>query len=310
MNAKANRTVIPFIGSISTRSLSVGFLIIVAASYTLLSVGSRLLAEGFQPMTQVYMRVTLGTLALVVLLWKNLRWHHMGRTPTRDLLILLSMGTLGYSVAVYFITMGVLNAKLVNVAVIFATVPFFSYLYAYIFLRKPFNPNLTALLLVSLFGISVVASKSFIPALGSFGSGEWYSILATATMAWFYVGRKMLSAHLNTSEITIFVMCIAAVSGLGIAVLRGETFALSAFTNPHVLLGLAIGSLMNALVNPIEIFAFEHLDAVLGSQILLLENVFSLIAGYLLYAETLTGTEIIGGCIIVGSVYIANRLTQ
>lgn len=301
---------IPIIGNVSARTLSIGFLVIVSASYTFLSIAARLLSEGFQPMTQVWLRIALGSLALTLILRKQLRWKHMLGMPVRDRWILLSMGTIGYSVAVYFVTLGAINAKLVNVSVIFASAPLFAYLYAYLFLKKPFDGKLLGLLLVSLLGIAVVATKSFVPLLAPFGVGEWYTLIATATMTWFFVGRKTLSAHLNTSEITIAVMAIAAVSGFLIALIRGETVALSAFANTHVLLGLAIGGFMNALVNPIEIYAFKHLDAVLGSQILLLETVFSLIFGFLFYAELATLPEFVGGLIIIGSVYIANKLPQ
>lgn len=307
---KPQATNVPFIGTVTPRSLSIGFLIIVAASYTLLSVASRLLAGGFPPMTQVYMRIALATLALLVIFRKKIRWATIRTMPYRDAVILLTMGTIGYSIAVYFITLGALNAKLVNVAIIFASVPFFSYLYAFIFLKKPFDLKLTGLLTLSLIGISFVAAKSFVPRITEFGIGEWFTLIATATMAWFFVGRKMLSYHLNTHEITVTVMAIAATSGVILALLRGETFSWSAFADPQVLVGLAIGGLMNALINPIEIYAFKHLDAVFGSQILLLENVFALILGYLLYAEVITLPETIGGLIVVGSVYIANKLPQ
>lgn len=311
MNSKKPQaTNVPFIGTVSPRNLSIGFLIIVAASYTLLSVASRLLAGGFPPMTQVYMRIALATFALLILFRKKIHWTNIRTMPRRDALIVLTMGTVGYSIAVYFITLGALNAKLVNVAIIFASVPFFSYIYAFIFLKKPFDLKLTGLLILSLIGISFVATKSFVPQLAEFGIGEWFTLVATATMAWFFVGRKMLSRHLNTHEITVSVMTVAAISGVILALLRGETFSWSAFTNPHVLLGLFIGGLMNALINPIEIYAFEHLDAVFGSQILLLENVFALILGYFLYTEVITFPEAIGGLIIVGCVYIANKLPQ
>ena len=246
----------------------------------------------------------------LVLLRKKLRWAKIISIPSRDLLILSSMGTIGFSIAVYFVTLGVLNAKLVNVAIIFSSVPFFSYLYAYIFLKKPLNAKLIGLIALSLVGIAMVATKSFIPQLAAFGTGEWFTLLATATMAWFYVGRKLLSPHLNTNEITLIVMAIAAITALIFALIRGETFALSAFINPHILLGLLIGGGMNALVNPIEIFAFNHLDAVLGSQILLLDTIFALLFGYLFYQEIITFPEVIGGIIVISSVYLASKLSR
>ena len=309
MSSKTQRIDLPVIGSVSTRSLSIGFLVFVAAGYSLLSVGSRLLSEGFQPMTQVYMRVTLGTILAILLLRKSIRWHRMISIPQKDLLVLLSMGTIGFSIAVYFITQAVLNAKLINVAVIFASVPFFSYIYAYIFLKKKFDVKLVGLLGVSLLGIAIVATKSYIPQLSAFGIGEWFALISTATMAWFYVGRKLLSSYLNTSEITIVVMVIAAVSAFLLALLRGETLALTAFVDPQVLLGLLIGGGLNAVINPIEIFAFKHLDSVIGSQVLLLDNVFAFIFGYFFYQELVSAPEVVGSVIIIGSVYFANKLT-
>lgn len=291
------------------KTLSIGALVITAAAYALLSVAARLLSEGFQPMTQVYMRVIFGTVLIAIIMRKQLRWKYLTSISAKDLWILFSMGTIGFSIAVYFITMGALNAKLVNVSIIFASVPFFSYLYAFIFLKKSINPKLIGLLFFSLVGIAMVSTKSLTPRLESFGTGEWFTLLATITMAWFYVGRKVLSTHLNTAEITVVVMAIASITACIFALFRGETFALTAFSNPHVLLGLAIGGTMNALVNPIEIFAFKHLDAVTGSQILLLETVFSLLLGFLLYHEFISMPEIVGGLIVISSVYIANKYT-
>lgn len=294
----------------SIRTLAILALLITALGYSLLNVGSRFLAEGFPPMTQVYMRVSLATLLLTVLFWKKLRWEKIRSMPSRDAAVICSMGTIGFSICVYFITLAVLTTKLVSVTIVYASVPFFSYLYSYLFLKKPVNPRLIALLIVSLIGISFLASRSFTPSLSQFGLGEWYALIATATAAWFYVGRKLLSDHLNTQEITVTVMIVASVSAIAFALPGGETFQLSAFTNPIVLIGLAIGIGMNALVNPIEIFAFKHLDAVLGSQILLLDNVFSLFLGYVLYREIISLPELAGGAIVIGCVYAANRLPQ
>ena len=41
---------------------------------------------------------------------------------------------------------------------------------------------------------------------------------------------------------------------------------------------------------------------------LLLETVFSLTLGYLLYHEIISIPECIGGAIVIGSVYLANKL--
>lgn len=309
MNSKKQQRIdIPFFGFLPTRSLSIGLLTIAAAAYTILNIASRFLAEGFPVMTQVYMRVSIGTLMLTILFWKSLRWKRIVTMPKKDFAVMLSMGVIGFTLVVYFITQGVLNTKLVNVTVVFASVPFFSYLYSFLFLKKTIHYKLIGLLCVSLIGIMFLSTKSFTPKLTSFGLGEWFAFLAAATAGWYYVGRKLLSDHLSIKEITVVIMMIASLSAFIFALIRGETFSPSAFTHPIVLLGLFMGSSMNALVNPIEIFAFKHLDAVVGTQILLLDNIFALILGYLIFSETVTSPEIIGGLIVIGSVYFANKL--
>ncbi len=289
------------------KTLAVFALMAVAASYTFLGIASRLLSEGFAPMTQVYLRLAGASLLTGVFFRTSIRWRHISKLPTRDYLPLLCMGTIGFSIAVYFITLGVLNTSLLNVAVILATMPFFSYILSVIFLRTSISPKQIALLLVSFIGVAIVATKSFTPRLTSFGKGEFFVLLSAITTAVFFIARKKLSSHLNNSEITLLVLSIASITSLFIASVLGESLSLVSFSNSHVLVGLMIGAGLNILVNKFEIFAFDHLDAGFGSQILMTENIFAPIFGFFLYREIVTVPELMGALLIIGSVYLSNK---
>lgn len=166
------------------------------------------------------------------------------------------------------------------------------------------------LLLVSFIGVIMVATKSLIPQLALFGKGELFVLLSAVTTAVFFVARKSLSNHLNNSEITFLVLTIAAVTSFFISLLLGETLNFASFASREVILGIALGTGLNVLVNKFEIFAFQHLDAGFGSQILMTENVFAPLFGYLLYREIFTFPEIVGALLIITSAYLANKLSS
>ncbi len=289
------------------QKLAVWALVVVAIGYSLLSVGVRLMGDGFEPFTQTYLRVMLGAILGYFIFRKQIRTKVIKAIPLGDWLVLLLMGIIGYGVGVLFITLGALNAKLVNVSVLTSMTPFFVAIYAFFVLRKKTGKKLILLLLVSLAGAAMVATKTFPPIIDSIGIGEVFVLLSAAAFAWYSVGRQMLSKHLNNYEISIITMAIAAVSTLVIALIAGETFNPAALLNPLVLLGLAIGIGFNIVASLFENFAFQHLSVVVGSQLLLIENAVAPILGYVLYSELIGGYEIAGALLIIGSVLVSVR---
>lgn len=302
--------IIHVVSGITNKNKSLGALVFVAFSYALMSVISRWLNLGFQPFTQVCLRVFGAFLLTIIIFRRNIRYHNILKTPKSDWAPLLTMGVLGYGVFVYFITMGALNASLLNVSVILATVPFLSYLLSLIFLKVKFNFNALLLALFSLIGVSIIASKSLVPNISGFGKGEVFVMIAALLMATYSISRKMISAHLNNQEITIIVITLAFLTTFVLAMLSGEKLIWSRFTIPIVVVGLVIGSVLNIACTFLESFSFQHLEVVLGNQILLLENLFSVILGYFLYKEVLDIYQLIGGLIIVGSLYLNNRYSE
>ncbi len=294
----------------SLRTKVIAALVSVSAGYALLSVAVRLLDGAFEPLTQVYVRVTIGFLIAVVLFSKQLRWKKIKTIPTKDLIGLGLMGTIGYAVSVYCITLGAINTSLVNVSVIYSTLPFFVALNGFVFLRQKISKKLIFFLILSFIGVLIVATKSLIPVLNQFGFGDFMMLLAALTGSWYPLGRKMLSNHLNNSEVSVIVMGIAALTAFCLAMVRGEVLDLSQILHPSIIIGLAIGAGFNILATFFENFAFQHIHPVIGSQILLTENLFALVFGFLLYQEMISLPQIIGAVLIMISVYFSNTLSS
>jgi drug/metabolite transporter (DMT)-like permease len=296
--------------SFSKKKLAVIGLIVAAFGYSILGVNSRLLSQGFDSMTQVYVRISVGFLLSLFAFRKDIKIKKIRKISKSDLFWLLMMGVVGYSVGVWMITIAVLNSKLVNASAIFATTPFAVYLYSFFLLKEKINPKLIFLLSLAIYGVIIISSKSFIPTFAEFGKGEIFAVLSVITTGWWSVGRKMLSNKLNNKEITVIVMFIAAVSGIIIAMIKGEPLPIQSFTMTPVLIGIAIGAILNFALTFLENFSFQHISAVIGSQILMTSVGFSLILGLIFYQEAISIPELIGVIIIFFSVHQANKLIK
>ncbi|MBI5151646.1 MAG: DMT family transporter [Candidatus Pacebacteria bacterium] len=285
-------------------------LMISALCYALLNVVARLLNLGFEPMTQTYLRIFLGAVVVGMIFSRKIRWSRLSHIPKQDWIYLTIIGVLGYGLMVYFISMGAIRAKLLNVAVVYATITMFTYLYSLIFFRKKFRWSIMIILFISLFGVAVLASKSYIPQLDHFGIGELFVLISAAMGAWYAVARKKLSTYLNNAEISFIVMSIASIATFLLALISGESFSFSSFSIPGVFIGLLLGATLNIISTYAENYAFQHIDAVVGNQMLLSENIFALVLGLTLYKEVVTPPELVGAVIIVGSVYVMNRMEK
>lgn len=295
---------------IPLRKRAIFLLVLNAGGYSLLNVAVRLMDKGFQPFTQVYLRILIASLVGAFVFRKQLRWKKIKTTPFSDRAILFIMGVVGFALMISFITLGALEGKLLNVSVIYSTVVFFSYLYSIWVLKSKFDARVLFFMGIALWGVAALSTRSLLPILGGFGKGELYVLLSAAAGAWYYVGRKMLSEHLNTSEISIITMIIATLSAFIIAMVFGERLNKDAIIYVPALAGLAIGGVVVVLSTFIENFSFKHLPAVLGSQILLLENVFSVIFGYFLYKEILSLPQMVGAATVIASVYLMNKVSE
>lgn len=295
---------------LTERNEAIGALVLVAFGYSILSVVSRWLSLGYEPFTQVYLRL-LGALFMAGYLFrKKIRWSRIKGTPKSDYKPLLIMGVFGYGLMVYFVSLGALNTSLLKVSIIMAMVPFFSYVMGMVFLKDKFDIKVTLLALLSLYGVSVLAGNSIIPNISGFGKGELFVLVSAFLLATYSVSRKLLSEHLNNQEITMIVMFLAFVTTLLLAIISGEKMILGKMLIPLVFAGFVLGSTLNIVCTYLESFAFQRLEVVVGNQILLMENLFSPVLGYLLYREGVGVYQLLGAAVIVLGAYLNNKLSS
>lgn len=292
------------------RNLAIVSLVAVAFGYSVLSVVSRWLSLGYEPFTQVYLRL-LGAIVMAGYLFrKKIRWSKIKNIPKSDYKPLLVMGVFGYGLMVYFVSLGALNTSLLKVSIIMAMVPFFSYIMGIFYLKDKFDMKVTLLALLSLYGVGVLAGNSLLPNVSGFGKGELFVLISAFLLATYSIGRKLLSDHLNNQEITMVVMTLAFATTFLLAVINGEKMVLGNIMIPLVFVGFVLGSTLNIVCTFLESYAFSRLEVVVGNQILLMENLFSPILGYFLYNEGVGIFQLIGASVIVVGAYLNNKLSS
>jgi len=275
-----------------------------------MNIAVRMMNSAFGPFGQVSLRIGIGTIIAWLVLHRNIRIKQIKTIPAIDWLFLSLMGFVGYALMVYFITLAALNTKLANVSIIYGSLSIFIYLLSLLLLKNTFKLRTLTLIVLSIYGLSIISTRTFFPIIENFGKGEIYSLLAAFCGAWYFIGRKKLSEHLNNSEISIVVMLIAFVASFVMFLFSQEKVIWMGIFNPTVMLGILIGSSFNFTTTALETYSFKHLEVVLASQILLSENIFALIFGFLLYKEILTLPEIFGAGLIMFSIYKINQLSS
>lgn len=286
---------------LSTKQLAIGALCLTALSFVVLNISARMMDYGFGTFTQVYLRIGFAALLALLIFHRKIDFKKLKHLPKRDWLLLLVMGSVGYGIAVIFVTLSVLNTTLLNVAMIGSTVPFIVLLYMFLFARKTISLTLFGFLLISFLGVYTITTKSFSPTVTTFGVGELYGVLFAAGTAAFITARKFLSKKLANTEITVITIWIAFISSFIGAMVIGEKLDFSGFANPLALAGLVLGTVLNITTTLLQTYGYSHLPAVTGAQILLLQNVFAPVLGFLFYAETVLPIEFLGaGLILLG----------
>ena len=280
----------------------------VSFGYGLLSVGSRWMGQVFGIFTQVYLRIVIALFFMLIFYFRDIRWRRLLALSIRDWLILILMGTAGYGLMIYAIVQGALLTPLLNVSVIFSTVPLFVYLLGITFLRRPISFRILLLLFVSIYGVGVLSSGQFFPTLARFGVGDLWVLISAFFEAIWYLGIRLISNKLNSREITIIAQVVAVLTILPLALVSGESLpTLADFSSFFVVIGLVIGVVMNVFAPLATIYAFKHLDEVFATQLFLSENIFALLVGWFFYGERIGLISLCGAGVVIASVYWMNQ---
>jgi len=187
-------------------------LVLVSAGYAVMGVVSRVLAEAFGTMTQTGIRVFLGFVVIILAFGKRIDWQKISKLTAKDWRWLGVMGVLGYTMMIYGITQGAILSPLVSVSVLYSMVPFIVFILGIFILNRKFDWRIVGLLVLSSWGVGVLASGELVPLVAYIGVGQGWTLFAALMEALWFVGVVGVSKKLNEYEISAVAMGIGALS--------------------------------------------------------------------------------------------------
>jgi len=127
------------------------------------------------------------------------------------------------------------------------------------------------------------------------------SLSGIGTAGWNIIAKKMADKY-PTLQLNFLDFLICFFATVIFSLFRGETWVipqLSAVWMYNVLFAL-----MYLVTGQLVIVGFKHLDAQIGSLVMLMEILFGIILGFIFFQETLTMFTLLGGLLIITAVVL------
>ncbi len=279
-------------------------LVVLTVGFAAIAISSRFLSFYLTLFQQLYFSVALGFVFSLIIFPRTLTWQKLKNIPLKDILILFFRVVIGYLLAGALYRQAIVITKISNVTFI-QSLPFAG-IFGWLFFKEKFSFKKLVLLALAWFGAGLIAVKSF-SSLFNFGTGEIFSFLSAGLFSLSYVSRKWQTDYLNDKEITQILLGSSALCFFGLSLVKQEGLPFLGL-NPVFLTSLIFTGFFNTINIYLINFGFNQVKAVLASNILTLEAVFSLVLALFFFQELPNLKEFIGGAMIVLSVLMMNKI--
>ncbi|WP_433662991.1 DMT family transporter [Nocardia sp. CA-128927] len=282
----------------STDLRGIGALVLLTASFAMLTVLSRYLGNGFTPAQQVYLRTGLAFFIAIIAFSRWIRWRNMLRIRAREWGVVVGRTVLLYVIGTTLFSKAAGMTAVSDISFI-AALPLVS---ALGMLMRSVRVSAVRVVFVGGSAVGVTILSGFGgSAASSLNYGNLLALLAMVAMSLAYLGRDWHDGTLNNHELTALTLGVGAVGVVLTSVLQGDGLPYVAPHTSAVMLWAAIGlagvlSVLNVfLIN----YSFERVDPVLSGNMLTVECVWGLLFGLFFFGQVPTWTGIAGGTVIV-----------
>lgn len=277
-------------------------LIILALVFATMGVFVRPLGTDFAVFEQSYLRIGLAFVIGSLLFWKDISWKKFFSLSGKDTLVLIVRAVLLY-LGVALFTDSILHSNYSDTYFL-NNLPLLP-VFGYVFLREKLSPRTLAWIGVAFVGtllVSVSDISSFVLGAGS--------ITALCSMLAFdisYTARRWQSDALSDKESTVGMFFVGALFLFIASLALGEPLPSASQFSPFILLVIFLSAVFNVINLYLSNYGFGRVKVGIGGTIITLETVFALLYAVFLYHQAPTLQELIGGALIVISVWQINR---
>lgn len=267
---------------------------------------SKVVLDIIPPFLLVTLRLILGALTLILVLWIR----GFPGIPRKQLLQVLGVGLVGYGISLSLQFLGTKLSTAANGSLVTSATPAFVLLFAWILLKEKITRlRLVALFLATLGVVAVIDPRSAQLDPDLF-LGNVFLIGAAVTWALYSVLVRMATQNLDVIPFSL----IAFLGGLPI-VLPAGAWELETLGVGEISLGvvggvLFLGIISTALAMVLWNNAFALVDANLASLTFFAQPVVGTVLGWLFLGERITPLFLLGGLLIGLGLVISSREGQ
>lgn len=275
----------------------------LSLSFASMGIWIRMMDESFDTFQQNYIRILVGGLLALLVFRRHLSRKLFSSLSKKEWSVYSLRAIVSYVLGTAAFTVAVQNAELGVVSFIIS-VPTLGVL-AFLFFREKLPLLSIPFIALATFGIFLLTGADLQKL--HFGIGE---IAATIAMFGFNIGYLMARLHKkqrNNYENTTIILLLAWIPMLIISLVLGENLVPQTITLA-ALVGLAVSSVLNVVGTLAINFVFTNMRAYVAGNILLLEGIWAVLFGLMLYGEPITFGIIVGGLLIVASAAAVNKI--
>jgi drug/metabolite transporter (DMT)-like permease len=222
-------------------------------------------------------------------------------------LAIIAVGGLFFALDLAFYNTSILRTSAANATILGNNTPIFVGLLTWLVFRRP--PRLMYWLGLALaIGGSIVIVRSDLLRHVKLGSGDAMALTASACFAVYLIATERVRTSASTLGFlrlailssTVFLLVINLAMRVSLAIPRGHSWA--------ALLGLGLVSQLGGYLA--LTYAMGHLPATVTSVSLLAQVPLTALLAALLLGELLTGSQILGGMLVLAGVGLASRRSR
>jgi drug/metabolite transporter (DMT)-like permease len=264
---------------------------------------SKIVLNVIPPFILVTLRLILGAMTLLIVLWIR----RFPKLSKEQALRVLGAGFVGYGVSLGLQFLGTKLSTAANGSLVTSATPAFVLLFAYMILGEPITRRRLLALILATLGVVAVIDPRSAELNPELFKGNIILIGAAITWALYSVLVRKVT---QDTDVLLFSM-LAFVGGLPISVPAGA-WELSTLGVGHISFGviagvLFIGIISTALAMVLWNTAFAYVDADLASLTFFAQPVVGTLLGWLFLNEKITSLFLFGGVLIAVGLLISSR---
>jgi drug/metabolite transporter (DMT)-like permease len=276
--------------------------------FGLTAIFARYLSTETKLFEQWYLRYGIMSVLSVIVFHRQVDFNKFLHLKRKEWSVILFRSFIGSVLAVSLYTVAAREAK-IGIVAFMQVVPCTALLGILLFHERVSKARAATILLAFL-GASLVVVENFHD-LANVNMGAVWSLVSGALFALQLVTRKWHSKALNNQELTVAIIVSGFVMNYLLSLILYHRFFVSTENwSPQFVLVLLLAGCCGVANIFLINYGFEHVSAVIASNVLSLEAVFGALFGFLIYDEVLGMRVIIGGLIILGSVIATNYLNN